>query len=119
MNIEEAKAKIKSEFMGRYYQWLADRFDLDDNQYGQKYGWQKSEKLMKLNDNLTAVTMFQKYIFSGKTESGWCRSGIDKREVWSLACEGWLSRSDGNYRRPTFYYISQQRAKEIYKEAKQ
>lgn len=115
MNNEEAKAKIMSEFMDRYYQWMEDRFDLDDNDYGRKYGWQKSEKLMKLKDNLTAVTMFQKYIFSGKTESGWNKSGIDSRTVWSLACEGWLSRSEGHYRRPTFYYISQQRAKEIYK----
>lgn len=115
MTNEEAKAKIVDEFMKRYDEWFKDRNDLNDKEYGKKYGWQKSERLMKLKDNLTAVTFFQKYIFSGKTYEGWEKSGIDRKIVWALAREGWFSVNEGNYRRPTYYYFSQQRAKEIYK----
>lgn len=119
MTTAEAKEAIKKEFMDRYEEWMRDRFDLDDWSYGRKYGWQKSEKLMTLKDNLTAIVFFQKYIFSGKTQEGWERSGIDRKAVWALSgTEGWLSRSEGHYRRPTFYFITQQRAKEIWKEYK-
>lgn len=119
MNTVEAKEAIKKEFMSRYEQWMLDRNDLDDYAYGRKYGWQKSEKLMSLKDNLTAVAFFQKYIFCGKTWEGWERLGIDRKAVWALAGqEGWLSVNEGHYKRPTYYYITQQRAKEIWKEAK-
>lgn len=113
-----ARMAIKKEFMERYEIWMKDRNGLDDREYGKKYGWQKSERLMSLKDNLTAVTFFQKYIFSGKTEGGWQKGGIEPKEIWALAQEGWLSREDGHYKNPTFYYISQQRAKEIWKEYK-
>lgn len=119
MNTNEAKEMIKREFMSRYETWLRDRFDLDENEYGKKYGWMKSDKLMNLKDNLTAVTFFQKYIFSGKTQEGWEKSGIDRKLIWMLAgSEGWLSVQEGHYKRPTYYYIKQQRAKEIWKEYK-
>ena len=118
MTIAEAKKAIKKEFMERYEQWMKDRFELNDHDYGWKYGWQKSEKLMSLKDNLTAVTFFQKYIFSGKTQEGWEKSGVIRQAVWGLASEGWLSREDGHYKRPTYYFVNQQRAKEIWKEAR-
>lgn len=118
MKHEEAKALIIKEVMERYEIWMKDRFELDDMAYGKKYGWQKSEKLMSLKDNLTAVTFFQKYIFCGKTEAGWKESGIEPRTIWSLAAEGWLSRNDGHYKRPTYYYLSQKMMKEIWKEEK-
>ena len=116
MTIQDAKEAIKKEFIERYNQWLSDRTELSDQEYGKKYGWQKSERLMSLKDNLTAVAFFQKYIFCGKTVDGWERSGIDKKAIWALAGQdGWLSVNEGHYRRPTYYYITQQRAKEIWK----
>lgn len=119
MTTEEARDTIKMAFMERYEQWMKDRFELDEMTYGRKYGWQKSERLMGLKDNLTAVAFFQKYIFSGKTEEGWKAEGVEPRALWALAgTEGWISRQEGHYKRPTYYCITQQRAKEIWKEYK-
>lgn len=118
MTKEEAKARIKEEFMTRYQAWLNDRFELDDLAYGRKYGWQKTEKLLALKDNLSAVVIFQKYIFSGMTQEGWEKAGVVRQAVWGLRSDGWLSAEEGRYRRPTYYYLTQQRAKEIWKEAK-
>ena len=98
-----------------YEVWMDDRTFLDDEEYAAKYGWLKSERLMKLKDNLTAVVFFQTYIFSGATEAGWGRLGVDKMAVWSLARDGWLSRREGNHRRPTFYFLTQARMKEIWR----
>lgn len=116
--VELGKEVIKKEFMSRYELWFKERTELDDNEYSRKYGWQKSERLMSLKDNLTAVAFFQKYIFSGATQQRWEQLGVNRIAVWALAAEGWFSRQEGNHRRPTWYYLSQQRAKEIWKEAR-
>lgn len=121
----DTKTRIKQEFMDRYAQWLSDRFDLNDHDYGWKYGWQKSEKLLNLKDNLQAVIFFQKYIFSGRYLPAWEKEGYDRKEIWRLSREGFLSNkeySDWEARatgRTSFYYISQNTAKMIYKEMKQ
>lgn len=115
MTADEAKAIIKKEVIDRYEQWMTDRFALNDYEYGRKYGWQKSETLMSLKDSIKAVTLFQKYIFSGKTIEGWKRSGVEDKAVWALCRDGFLSVKDGNHRRPTYYYITQDRAKEIWR----
>lgn len=117
-DLTEAKCVIKREVMRRYSEWMDDRNELGDRDYGWKYGWQKSERLLKLKDGITAVVFFQKYIFSGATEAGWAKIGVDSRAVWALVAEGWLSRMEGHYKRPTFYYLTQERVKEIYREAK-
>lgn len=116
MTTKEASELIKDEFMKRYSEWMADRFTLGDYEYGRKYGWQKSETLMTLKDSIKAIVFFQKYIFSGRTVEGWKRSGIENKAVWALCREGFLSVSEGNYRKPTFYYITQKTAKDIWKE---
>lgn len=108
---------IKAEFMERYDEWFKDRTELNDHDYGWKYGWQKSEKLLSLKDNLTAVAMFQKYIFSAyRTTNQWKRAGYDERAIWDLCREGFLSMRD--HKRETYRFISQKTAKEIYKEAR-
>ena len=117
MTTAEAKQKIKEEFVRRYYEWLKDEIELSDNDYGRKYGWYKSANGPH-KDTLKSVNVFQKYIFSGATQERWEAMGIDRKAIWALRSEGWLSCQEGHYRRATFYYLSQQRAKEIYKEAK-
>ena len=124
MTSAEAKARIKEEFMTIYYEWLNDRNELSEKDYGMKYGWQKSDKLMNLKDNLTAVTFFQKYIFTGRWLPAWEKMGYERKAIWELNREGflsyqmysnWTARHTG---RTDFFFISQKTAKEIYKEAK-
>ena len=124
MTAIEAKERICEEFLAAYREWLADRHELSDMEYGKKYGWQKSERLMSMKDNLQAVSFFQKYIFTGRWLPAWEKVGYDRNAIWDLHREGflsyqmysnWQARATG---RTDFYYISQKTAKEIYKAAK-
>lgn len=121
MTKEEARAEIQREFMERYDQWMVDRFELDDHDYGWKYGWTKSEKLMTLKDSIKAVTMFQKYIFSGRYLPKWEAKGFERRVLWDLVKDGWLSEdvawSSQAIRegKENWIYISQRTAKEIWR----
>lgn len=113
--VPEAKELIKKDFMDRYNTWMQDRFDLNDHDYGWKYGWQKSEKLMSLKDNLTAVAMFQKYIYPVRRDEKFASEvGIAKEVVWELSHEKWLSSVQKKWE--LRYYINQKTAKEIWKE---
>lgn len=115
MKVPEAKEIIKKDFMDRYNTWMQDRFELNDHDYGWKYGWQKSEKLMSLKDNLTAVAMFQKYIYPVRRVEKFAREvGIEKEVVWELSTEKWLSSVQKKWE--LYYFISQKTAKEIWKE---
>ena len=117
MTLEETRATIKAEFMDRYDQWMKDRIELNDHDYGWKYGWQKTEKLMGLKDSLTAVVMFQQYIYPMRNADKLEKElGIDRKDIWRPASEKWLSEKQAKWN--TFYYISQRVAKEIWKEAK-
>lgn len=119
--ISKAKEIIKKNFIDCYYEWMKDRTELNDHDYGMKYGWQKSDKLMNLKDNLTAVTFYQKYINSFYWDSNqWEKKfGIDRKIIWQLTIEKWLSEQMfWKHGKSTVYYINQQRAKEIWKEAK-
>lgn len=121
MTAAEARAKIENEFLERYHEWFEDRTALTDREYADKYGWMKSEVLMNLKDNLTAVAFFQKYIFSGRWMPAWVKAGYDRNAIWQLSNEGFLSyQMYSNYMaratgKTDFYYLSQKTAKEIYK----
>lgn len=115
--MDEAREKIKAEFMARYNEWFADRINLSDHDYGWKYGWQKNEKLMSLKDNLTAVAMFQKYIYPVRDwEKMEKELGVSRQIIWALSREGFLSEQQRKWK--TAYFISQKTAKEIWKEAR-
>ena len=123
MTTAEAKAKIKKEFIERFYQWLDDEKNLSPNDYGWKYGWQKGDVLHQ--DNLKSVMTFQKYMFSGRWLPDWEKAGYDSRIIWDLNKEGflsyqmysnWMARNTG---KTDFFFMSQKTAKEIYKEYKQ
>ena len=117
MTAAEAMEKITEEFMANYTEWFEDRTKLSDREYAQKNGWHKTEKLMNLKDNLTAVVHFHKYIFSAfRSTAGWEASGYEKQAIWQLNREGFLSYTQDKWK--SFYYISQATAKKIYKERK-
>lgn len=115
MTTEEAKAILKKAFIDKYNEWMRDRLELDAHDYGWKYGWQKSEKLMTLKDSIGAVTMFQKYIHATRRDIELEKEfGIDRRVIWDLTKEKWLSSVQKEW--ALYYFISQKTAKEIWRE---
>ena len=121
MTDEALKAwdKICAEFIAKYYEWRSDLLALNDHDYSWKYGYAKPTKDIK--DNLTGVHAFAKYIFSGRYLPAWEAAGYSKSAIWELHSEGLLSLDYHSnwYSRAThkeyFYYITQAKAKEIYK----
>ena len=124
MTTAEAKQAIKDEFIKRFYEWLDDEKNLSDNDFGRKYGWGRGENSSLHKDNLKGVACFQKYFFQGRYIQGWEKVGYDRRAIWQLNHEGFLSYqyySNSQAKalgRTEFYYISQKTAKEIFKEWK-
>ena len=118
MEIKEAKLRIAKEFIGKYTEWLNDHnnADMTDRDYGRKYGWGKSSEPVK--DTQKSVLWFQGHIFSGKYLHQWRAEGIDPIELHRAGflsydyCTSYKSRILG---KTDFYYISQGKAKEIYR----
>lgn len=119
MTTLEAKESICKEFISRYYEWLKDVEEMPEREYGEKYCWGKPQNVTK--DNMEAVKFFQKYMFAGRFLPAWEKAGYDKQTIWQLHRDGFLSydyNSSWQARmmgKQDFYYISQARAKEIYK----
>ena len=118
----EARERISNEFMDRYRQWLKDYIELNDHDYGWKYGWQKNKNKPVLKDCIKTLMTFQQYIFSGRYLPDWEKSGYDRHVIWQLYHDrflsnkeysNWQARSTG---RTSLYFISQATAKAIYKE---
>lgn len=121
MTAAEAKAKIKEEFISRFYEWLEDEQNLSEKEFGWKYGWIPKTKH---KDNLTGIVAFQKYGFAGRYLPAWEKEGYPKSVIWELVKEGFLSE-DYSYSsrairegKTNFDFISQKTAKEILKEHK-
>lgn len=118
MGIKEAKLKIASEFITKYLEWLNDHnnADLTDREYGNKYGWGKFSEPQK--DTQKTLLWFVSHIFSGKYLEQWKKDGIDPFELYRAGflsydhCTSWKARNLG---KTNFFYISQAKAKEIYK----
>lgn len=118
MGIQEAKLTIAQEFITKYYEWLHDHNNtkLSASDYGRKYGWGRFPK--PLNDTQKSVLWFQSHVFSGKYLPQWKAEGINPFE---LHRDGFLSYDhSSSYRaralgKADFFYISQAKAKEIYK----
>ena len=120
MTATEAKARIKREFVEGFLEWVSDYDALTNHEYGKKYGWQKSEKKPTLT--IKSLMAYQKYIFSGRWLPAWEKQGFDRKVLWELYETGFLSYqyySNWNARasgRTDFFYLSQQTAREIWKE---
>ena len=118
MDIKEAKMQIAKEFIGKYLEWLNDHnnADLTDREYGRKYGWGKFSEPQK--DTQKTLLWFAGHIFQGKYLQQWRQEGIDPFELHRAGflsydnCSSWKARNLG---KTNFFYISQAKAKEIYK----
>lgn len=120
---EQAMESIKKEFMGRYNEWLSDVNNLEDMDFGRKWGYCRTE-LTPRKDNLKAVECFQRYFGISRFPKGWENAGYDLKDIWALHNDGFLSlqefwgsraRQEG---KSALYFVSQKTAKQIYKEAK-
>lgn len=121
MMIKEIKLQIAEEFIDKYVEWLNDHNsrEMTDREYGRKYGWGKSST--ELKDTQKTMIWFHGHIFSGKYIWEWKKAGIDLQTLVALHREGFLSYdycSSSRARmlgKTDFYYISQNKAKEIYR----
>lgn len=121
MTINEAKMQIAKEFISKYTEWLDDynNREMTDRDYGWKYGWCRGDKAMK--DTQKSMLWFQSHIYSGRYLRGWKEAGIDPSVVYELHRAGFFSYdycSSHQARmlgKTDFYYINQNKAKEIYK----
>jgi hypothetical protein len=122
MDKGEAKERITAEFIAKYNEWLNEKANLTKLEYAQKYGFYKTEKVVALKDNLTAVTYFQSNIYKGKWAYQWVREGYEFEILKQLAHDGFLSHTQyyNLHKHPDtdYFYISQKTAKLIYKEAR-
>lgn len=118
MGIKDAKMRIAKEFIGKYIEWLNDHNnpELSDRDYGRKYGWGKHTEPFK--DTQKAMLWFQSHVFSGKYLNQWKAEGINPFELHKAGflsydyCTSHRARMLG---KTDFFYISQNKAKEIYK----
>ena len=121
MTICEAKMKVAQEFISKYVEWLNDHNnpEMSDRDYGRKYGWGKCTSEMK--DTQKSMLWFQSHVFSGRYIWAWKEVGIDRDTVYELHRIGFFSYDYcTSYKakmlgKTDFYYISQNKAKEIYK----
>ena len=122
MDIIEIKLSIGKDFINKYIEWLNDHNnpEMTDRDYGWKYGWGRGASEMK--DTQKSMLWFQSHVFSGRYISDWKKEfGIELRTLVELHrdgflsydyCSSWKARQLG---KTDFYYISQKKAKEIYK----
>lgn len=116
MTTAEAKGIIKQDFMKRYEEWLTDLREMNDHDFGWKYGWCRTGKIKEAKDNLNGVATFQKYFDKMRTFMEFKAIGIDRETASALAREKWLSEAREKWE--VYYFVSQRVAKEIWKEAK-
>ena len=118
MTVNEAKMQIAREFIDKYVEWMTDHNnpEMSDRDYGWKYGYGKHKEPFK--DTQKAVIYFQRYIFSGKYLNQWKADGINPFELHKAGflsydyCTSHKARILG---KTDFFYINQNKAKEIYK----
>lgn len=115
MTTEEAKVRIKEEFMSRYEEWFSDLHTLNDHDFGWKYGLIPKDRA-SWKDNLKAVTSFQRNFFdAGRTLEEWKKKGFDRDLIMQLCREGFLGQRTLQ-KWVLCFMITQKTAKEIYKE---
>lgn len=115
MTIAEAKERITSEFIRRFDEWFDDLHNLPDAEYGRKYGWRKTEKVLNFKKNQAAYIYFQSYIWCGYAEWGmWLHDGYDRDTLNALTEEKFLSYEQKKW--IGYCFISQATAKQIYRD---
>lgn len=118
MTPAEAKATITAEFIRRYDEWFDDIANLPDYEYGKKYGWKKTDKVLAFKKNQASYIYFQSYIYCGYAEwTFWLRKGYDRDTLNALLEEKFLSSVQKKW--VDYLFISQATAKQIYKGRKE
>lgn len=120
--VKEAKLKIATEFITKYQEWMKDLKEMDAKDFGWKYGIRFSEEFIQnLKDTQKTMLKFQSVVFNGRWLYAWERVGYEREMIWRLNRENFLSHDQySNHRalasgKTDFYYLSQAKAKEIYK----
>ena len=89
MTTAEAREKIKKEWIDGFYEWLDDEANMEDMEFGKKYGWLKGQTRHK--DNWEGAKKYLQYFFAGRYLPNWEKAGYERRAIWGLYEEGWLS----------------------------
>lgn len=121
--LKQAWNKICKEFMERYHTFIKDVVEYDEKPFGKKYGFCLIAEAQKKYSKDTQQTLlfFQSHVFSGRFLPAWEKEGYDSNTIWGLAYNGLLARDYSSSWQAkmrgetTFYYITQQTAKEIRK----
>lgn len=125
LKVESARTEIAKEFIETFHEWLKDVTELTESEYWatRKYDLRPADGA-DIKDNQKWLLWFQKNVYSGRWLPHWELAGYDKQVIWALHRDGFLSyqwysnalaRATG---RTDFYYISQNTAKQIYKQYK-
>ena len=118
MGINEAKMQIAREFISKYTEWMTDHnnAEMSDRDYGWKYGYGRHSEPVK--DTQKSMLWFQGHVFNGKYLNQWKAEGINPFELHKAGflsydyCTSHKARMLG---KTDFFYINQNKAKEIYK----
>ena len=115
MTTAEAKDMISREFIGKFKAFLMDWDELEDREFGRKYGFLRGEK--KPRYTFDGLKSFMRHVYAGRTQKGWVAAGYEKKVIWMLRSEKWLSdyETKENGFRETVYYITQDTAREIWR----
>ena len=124
--VSKAWERISEEFMNRYWEFLGDVKNGQTKEFGRKYGILLTEAGIEAHSKDTAqnVAWFQQNIFSGRWLPEWEAVGYSRNVIWQLSLDGFLSDKEySNWTarhtgKTSWFYISQKRAREIYKKAK-
>ena len=123
MTTIEAKEMISRELIDSFLEYLKDWDEMENFDFGRKYGWQKGKTKPEMN--FEGMKHFMNYIFNGRWLPLWVKAGYPRETIIDLCREGWLSEkhySNWNARatgRTDYYFISQRTAREIWKAYKE
>lgn len=118
--INEAKEKISKIFMDKFYEFIDDVENTrgDGKDFAWKYGFTiRPEFVEKWTKNtMTNATKFASQVFNGGTIDFWTNNGFTKEMIWELVADEFLSQSTGwRSNSKTFYFLSQDTIKKIFK----
>ena len=120
-DINKAKEKISTIFIGKFYEFIDDVKETrgDGKEFSWKYGFTiRPEFIEKWTKNtMTNANKFASQVFNGGTIDFWMNNGFEKEMIWKLVSEGFLSEFTGwKSGSKTFYFLKQDTIKEIFKQ---
>lgn len=115
-----AREKIGFEFRALFDEFRSDVQYANDQNFGIKYGIVIKPEFKSKHTSRTIANaiFFQSKVFCAfRTIDQWEKCGFDRRDIWSLARDGFLATYDERrYPYKTYYYIPQKTVRMIMKE---